>query len=71
VDVGRIVAETRGLAATPALRRRRELLEALEPIRALPSQALVGTAINEAVRLSIANDSAYVAFADDLTPLPQ
>jgi len=71
VDVGRIAAETRGLDHTAALLRRRELLDALEPIRALPSQALVGTAINEAVRLSIANDSAYVAFDDDLTPLPQ
>ncbi len=52
-------------------RRGRALLDELEPVRALPSQALVGTAINEAVRLSIANDSAYVAFDDDLTPVPQ
>jgi len=70
-DVQRIVAETRGLEAAHALRRRRQMLEALEPLRALPTQAIVGTAINEAVRLSIANDSQYVAFDDALTPLPQ
>ena len=71
VDVQRLAAETRGLDATQALRRRRAFLDEFEPIRALPGQALVGTAVNEAVRLSIANDSQYVAFDDDLTPVPQ
>lgn len=71
VDVQRLAAETRGLDASHALRRRRELLAQLETVRALPGQALVGTAINEAVRLSIANDSQYVGFGDDLAPEPQ
>jgi len=71
VDVQRLAAATRGLDASHALRRRREMLEQLDPLRALPAQALVGTAINEAARLSIANDGQYVSFADDLTPEPQ
>ena len=70
-DVQRIVAETRDLVPLLALRRRREILEQLEPIRALPNQALVGTAINEAVRLSIDTDNQYVGFDEELTPQPQ
>jgi len=42
-----------------------------EPMRALPAQALVGTAINKAVRLSIDNDNGYVEFDDELAPVPQ
>ena len=68
VDVQRIVSETRGLSAADALRRRQAILAELEPIRALPEQALVGTAVNEAVRLSIAHGSRYVAFDEGLTP---
>jgi len=70
-DVQRIVAETRGMVPLLALRRRREIIAQLEPIRALPSQALVGTAINEAVRLSIDTDNQYVCFDQELTPQPQ
>ena len=71
VDVGNLIRETRRLNDILALRCRREILDELAPLRALPSQALVGTAINEAVRLSIANDSAYVAFDAELTPVPE
>ena len=67
-DVLRIVGETQGLEPDVALARRRAILEQLAPVRALPDQALVGTAINEAVRLSIANDSRRVVFDEDLTP---
>ena len=70
-DAQRLAAETRGMDPVQALRHRRAFLEALDPIRALPRQALVGTAINEAVRLSIDNDNAYVYFDDDLTPQPE
>ena len=71
VDVGRLAAETAGLGPDAARARRRELIAELEPVRALPSQALVGTAINEAVRLSIAHAGAWVAFDDALTPTVQ
>ncbi|MFW6107211.1 MAG: Gfo/Idh/MocA family oxidoreductase [bacterium] len=67
-DVRRILAATRGLEPGEALERRRQLLAELEPVRALPSQALVGTAINEAVRLSIDAGGAYVTFGEDLAP---
>jgi len=69
-DVQSLVAQCAGQDPRQALRRRRELLGQLEPLRALPGQAIVGTAINEAVRISIANDSQYVSFGDDLTPRP-
>jgi predicted dehydrogenase len=70
-DVQRIIGETLGADARQALRRRREILADLAPIRALPDQALVGTAVNEAVRLSIDTDNQYVCFDDNLTPQPQ
>jgi D-galacturonate reductase len=50
------------------LAARREIIAKLEQTRALPSQALIGTAINEAVRLSIANDNRYVIFDDKVYP---
>ena len=65
-DVQRIAGETREMSHADALARRRAMLEELAPIRALPGQALVGTAINEAVRLSIDNDGAQIGFDLDL-----
>ena len=61
-DVLHICRETTGLTAPEALRKRRELLERWEAKRALPAQALLGTAVNEAVRLSLANHNKYVGF---------
>ena len=43
-----------------------KMLAEMEKTRALPNQALVGVAINEAVRMSIANDSQYVNFDKDM-----
>jgi len=40
----------------------------LEKSRPLPSQALIGTAINEAVRISMENGSKWVVFDDKLFP---
>ena len=51
------------------LTARKEIIAGMEQIRAMPSQALVGTAINDAVRLSIANDNRYVAFDDNMYPV--
>ena len=67
-DIRRIQAETAGLPEEEARRRRQELIARLEPLRPLPSQALIGTAINEAVRLSLDNGSCYVTFGPELTP---
>lgn len=65
-DIRQIQRATAGLDERAALAKRKELIAALEPVRPLPDQALVGTAINEAVRVSIAHDSAYVYFGHDM-----
>ncbi len=67
-DIRYIRAETAGLPAPRSLARRREILEALGPKRALPEQALVGTAVNEAVRLSVEHGSRFIEFADGMRP---
>jgi len=52
-----------------SLEARCEMIAKLEQTRALPNQALIGTAINEAVRLSIANQNGYVIFDDEMRPV--
>lgn len=68
-DIARLQSETAGLAAGPALEARKSILGQLAPKRALPEQALIGTAVNEAVRLSIANGNAFIGFDGDMTPV--
>jgi predicted dehydrogenase len=65
-DIRTILTATAGLDAKAALARRRELIAVLEPHRPLPDQALIGTGIAEAVRMSIARDSTYVYFGQDM-----
>jgi len=67
-DVRLILRETDGLTEEQAVARRRELLEGWKELRALPHQALIGVAVNEAVRLSIENGSAWVGFDDEMYP---
>ncbi len=67
-DIRYIRAETAGLPSAAALARRLQILEALGPKRALPEQALIGTAVNEAVRLSIACGSQFVVFDQAMYP---
>jgi predicted dehydrogenase len=67
-DIIRINEQTRGLGAEEALARGREILEELTHTRPLPGQALIGTAVNEAVRISIAAGSAYVVFDETMRP---
>jgi len=67
-DIRNIRAEIMGLDPEAALKRRKELISEYEKIRPLPNQALVGTAINEAVRLSFENGSRWVEFDEDLYP---
>jgi predicted dehydrogenase len=70
-DIRRITAMTDGLAPAERLSRRRELLARLAKVRPLPTQALIGTAVNQAVRLSIANGSRYVTFDERMYPTVQ
>ncbi|MGQ9513444.1 MAG: Gfo/Idh/MocA family protein [Thermoproteota archaeon] len=67
-DIAKILEATRGLDPEDALRKRKKMIAALEALRALPSQALVGTAIIEGARLSIQNGSRFVIFDERLNP---
>jgi predicted dehydrogenase len=53
-------------AAGPS--ERPKLLELFEKTRPLPTQALIGTAVNEAFRLSMLNGSKFVRFDDKMFP---
>src|SRR5262249_754464 len=68
-DVADLYQETSGLDLKEAHLKRKQILGMLETKRALPGQALIGTAVNEAVRLSIANKSCYVSFDKKMNPL--
>ena len=68
-DIRLLHQETEGLDEQQRLSRRRQLIATLAESRPLPRQALIGTAVNEAVRLSIANDSAYVGFDERMYPV--
>jgi len=67
-DARQIISQTLSMPHQQALQARKEMITKLEKIRALPNQALIGTAINEAVRLSIANNNRYVTFDDQMYP---
>jgi D-galacturonate reductase len=67
-DIAWLYRETSTLSEEAALQKRRRLIRSLEPKRALPSQALIGTSVSEAVRLSIAHQSCYVSFDREMYP---
>ena len=68
-DIISLQDQTAGLSEAAAEQKRRELLGRLAPKRALPEQALVGTSVNEAVRMSIANGNGAVVFDEESRPL--
>ena len=68
-DILNLYEETAGLSESDALNRRKQLILSLESHRALPAQAMVGTAVNEAVRLSISCQSRYVSFDSEMYPV--
>ena len=61
-DIIALQDQSMGWSEEASRAKRRETLERLAPQRALLEQALVGTSVNEAVRLSIANDNGAVVF---------
>jgi predicted dehydrogenase len=65
-----ILVATEGKSAEGKLAAREELLArwTANGCRCLPRQALIGVAINEAVRLSLAHASRFVTFDDNLYP---
>ena len=68
-DIHLLHVETEGMSEADARIYREKKLKAwTDGQRPLPKQALIGVAVNEAVRLSLDNDNAYVAFDADMTP---
>jgi len=67
-DIRQIYRRTHGLSEEEAKKVRYSMIEEFKRVRPLPEEAIIGTAVNEAVRLSIANGSAPVTFAEDMTP---
>jgi len=67
-DIRTIYLATRGLDAAAAKEKRRQMLANWADKRPLPRQALIGTAVIEAARISFENNSAYVGFDDNMRP---
>ena len=67
-DIRGLIWATEGMGTEEARGVRRKMIEDWTSTRALPRQALIGTAINEAVRLSIGNESGYVSFDERMYP---
>lgn len=68
-DARNIDMAVMGLPEDQIVPVRRKIIEKLSKTRALPNQALIGTAINEAVRLSIANNNRFVGFDENMYPI--
>jgi len=67
-DVRDILLATEGMDAPQTKKKREEIITRLKEVRPLPNQAIIGTAVNDAVRVSIANNSAWVGFDERLYP---
>jgi predicted dehydrogenase len=68
-DIQTLHMETESMSEADALAYRARKLDEWEAgQRPLPRQALVGVAVNEAVRLSLANGSRYVVFDEGFAP---
>jgi len=68
-DIHLLHVETDGRSKEDALAyRARRLAEWEAGQRPLPRQALIGVAVNDAVRMSLANNNAYVTFDENWTP---
>ena len=65
-DVRRIFNETSGMSLQDALEKRKKILAEMEDTRGLPRQALIGVAINNAVRMSADTGGKFVVFDSDM-----
>ncbi len=65
-DAKRITAQTAGLDEKEALMKRREMISSMEETRALPGQAMIGVAINNAVRMSADAGGRFVVFDEEM-----
>ncbi|RKY31529.1 MAG: hypothetical protein DRP67_02465 [Candidatus Omnitrophota bacterium] len=67
-DCLKIFEATEGLPEEEAKKIRKEMISKFEKTRPLPSQALIGTAVIEGVKLSVLNGSKPVIFDEKLYP---
>jgi D-galacturonate reductase len=67
-DLLLISRKTEGLPEGEARQVRERMIDEFRKTRPLPEEALIGTAVNEAVRISIAGGSAYVVFDENMRP---
>jgi len=68
-DIHRLHVDTEGMSEGKALAFRDQQLRTWEDgMRPLPRQALIGVAVNDAVRMSLANNNAYVVFDEEWVP---
>ncbi len=65
-DIRRIFNETLGKDPKEALALRQSILKEMEDTRGLPRQALIGVAINNAVRMSADAGGKFVVFDEDM-----
>jgi D-galacturonate reductase len=65
-DIRRISLATAGMDKQKALEERKRILAEMEETRALPKQALVGVAVNNAVRMSADAGGRFVVFGEDM-----
>ena len=68
-DIQRLHMDTEGMSEADAMAfRGKQLKDWEEGMRPLPRQALIGVAVNDAVRMSLANNNAYVKFDEEWVP---
>ncbi len=67
-DIRRISSETEGMDESKALKARRSMLSEMEQTRGLPGQALIGVAVNNAVRMSADAGGRFVVFDSGMYP---
>lgn len=65
-DIRKITEATDGLSAQEALKARQNMLKEMEETRGLPGQALIGVAINNAVRMSADAGGKFMVFDQDM-----
>jgi len=71
LDVRRMLSAAEGKPKAEQLEIRRRMIEEWEAggLRCMPRHALVGVAVNEAVRLSVDNGSRFVTFDEKMYPI--
>jgi D-galacturonate reductase len=65
-DIRRIATATEGKSSSEALQIRKAMIKEMEETRGLPKQALIGVAINNAMRMSADAGGKFVVFDDDM-----